>query len=182
MVYLYIIGLDLSLSSTGVAVYDTEKSKFVHVSSISTMDELREKEIPVATFDGMRLRIIYDYLLKIQEKYKKKDCVVAIERGFTMHNKTTQQLYRVHGVANLVFSEYEQFYYPPKTVKATVYDGTATKEELATLIETRTNAEFMNYDESDACAVALTYAIKNKLIYWSDVMPLTMKKQKKLKK
>ena len=32
----YIYGLDLSMSNTGVSIYDTEIKKFVHVSSITT--------------------------------------------------------------------------------------------------------------------------------------------------
>lgn len=175
---MYIYGLDLSMVNTGVAVFDTDIQNFVHISSINTSNLTKKKYNN--THDGMRLKKIYEGLVEILDKYPPE--VVAIERGFTSQNTSTQILYRVHGVANLVFAEYEQIYYPPKSVKATVYHGTADKDEIATLIEKRLGTEFMNYDESDACAVALTYLIKNDMIYWSDVKQLTKKQKEKISK
>lgn len=178
---LYIYGLDLSMSSTGIAVYDTKKEEFVHISSIDTTKILAKNHKD--NFDGVRLKKIYDELCAIRDKYEPS--FVAIERGFTLHNTVTQILYRVHGVANLAFADYPQIYYTPKAIKATIYDGTADKEEIANIVEKRTNAEFSNFDESDACSIALTYAIKEGIIEWDNVIGLTRKqllKQGKVKK
>lgn len=178
---LYIYGLDLSMSSTGVAVYDTEKEEFVHISSIDTTKILAKNHKD--NFDGVRLKKIYDELCAIRDRYEPS--FVAIERGFTLHNTVTQILYRVHGVANLAFADYPQIYYTPKAIKSTIYDGTADKEEIANVVEKRTNAEFSNFDESDACSIALTYAIKEGIIEWDNVIGLTRKqllKQGKVKK
>lgn len=171
MIYLYIYGLDLSMSSTGIAVYDTKKKEFVHISSIDTTKILAKNH--KENFDGVRLKKIYNELCEIRDKYEPS--FVAIERGFTLHNTVTQILYRVHGVANLAFADYPQIYYTPKSIKSTIYDGTADKEEIANVIEKRTNAEFSNFDESDACAIALTYAIKEDIIKWDKVIGLTRK-------
>lgn len=169
------------MSSTGIAVYDTDKKEFVHISSIDTTKILAKNHKD--NFDGIRLKKIYNELCHIRDKYEPD--IVVIERGFTLHNTVTQILYRVHGVANLAFADYPQIYYTPKSIKATIYDGTADKEEIANLIEKRTNAEFSNFDESDACAIALTYAIKEDILNWVEVKDLTRKqllKQGKVKK
>ena len=56
---------------------------------------------------------------------------------------------------------------------------------FANVVEKRTNAEFSNFDESGACSIALTYAIKEGIIEWDNVISLTRKqllKQGKVKK
>lgn len=175
---MYIYGLDLSMVNTGIAVFDTEIENFVEITSISTKDMTKTKY--KGTHDGMRLKRIYEGLLDIIEKYPPS--IVVIERGFSRHNISTQVSYRVHGIANLAFAEYEQIYYTPMAIKSTVYHSSAQKDEIATLIERRLGAEFMNYDESDACAVVLTHIIKEDDFHWSDVYPLTRKQKDKTNK
>ena len=94
---------------------------------------------------------------------------VAIEQGFTMHNKSTQIIYRVHGVCNELFHEYLQFYYAPTTVKKLISgNGRSSKEVLqASILKKYPNVEFKNTDESDAFAVGLTYLIKKHKLQWS---------------
>lgn len=87
---------------------------------------------------------------------------VAIERGFTMHNKSTQVIYRCHGVINELLHKYPQFYYPPTTVKKIVAgNGRASKEELEEIIASKyPNLSFDNDDESDAVGVGLSHLIE----------------------
>ena len=74
-----------------------------------------------------------------------------------------------------MFSECPQHYYTPQAVKKAIYDGTASKEEVREVIEKRLLLEFENEDESDSCAVVLTYLIDNKIIEWKSVRKLTKK-------
>jgi Holliday junction resolvasome RuvABC endonuclease subunit len=170
----YIYGLDLSMSNTGVSIYDTEIKKFVHVSSITTK---RIAERDSNFIDGRRLQHIHDEFMILREKFPPS--VVVIERGFTRFNTATQVLFRVHGVANLIFSDCPQIYYTPMRIKSMVYDGTATKKEISELIRKRLNLSFANEDESDAVAITLTYLIENEMIEWKSVKALTAKQKKK---
>ena len=67
----------------------------------------------------------------------------------------------MHGICNELFYNYPQYYYPPTTVKATIYKGNATKKQIRMIIEKLyPEVNFKNEDESDAFAVGLTYLIK----------------------
>ena len=97
------------------------------------------------------------------EKYPPTE--VAIERGFSRFNTSTQVIYRVHGVCNELFNECPQKYYPPKTVKEAIFKGDATKKQIQEKIaKAYPDVEFANEDESDAFAVGLTHLIKTKRI------------------
>lgn len=73
----YIYGLDLSMSNTGITTI-LKKSKFVHVSSITTK---RIAERDSNFIDGRRLQHIHDEFMILREKFPPS--VVVIERGFT---------------------------------------------------------------------------------------------------
>ena len=170
----YIYGLDLSMSNTGVSIYDTESKKVVHISSITTK---RISERDSNRVDGKRLQHIYDEFMILREQYPPE--IVVIERGFTRFNTATQVLFRVHGVVNLIFSDCPQIYYTPMRIKSLVYDGTASKKEIADLIRKRLNLQFRNEDESDSTAIVLTYLIENEMIEWKSAKALTAKQKKK---
>ena len=141
----YIYGLDLSMSDTGITIFNGEKPVFV--GSIATKDTKTH---------GERLKEIYDFLSFLKEKYPPS--VVCIERGFTRFNKSTQVVYRVVGIVNMLFYDIEQIYYSPKQVKASLVDGKASKEDLSNKInEMYPDIIFKNNDESDAFAIVLTY-------------------------
>ena len=141
----YIYGLDLSMSDTGITIFDGEKPVFV--GSIATKDTKTH---------GERLKEIYDFLLFLKEKYPPS--VVCIERGFTRFNNSTQVLYKVHGIVNMLFCDIEQIYYTPKTIKDSIVSGKASKEEIKDkILEEYPDIIFKNNDESDAFAIVLTY-------------------------
>lgn len=156
----YIYGLDLSLSCTGCTIYDLEKQEFVFIGSVNT-DKIKKKKDQY--HNAIKLKEIYNWLNELKESYPPS--IVTIERGFSRFNPATQTIYRVHGITNLLFSDVNQIYYPPKTVKEAIYKGNATKAQVQKVIKNNfVDIEFANEDESDSFAVVLTYLIKNSLI------------------
>lgn len=147
-----IIALDLSLNSSGYVICN---------------DDFFIKEIgTIAPFEkwglGKRLNAIREKFQEIDEQ--NNIGTVIIERGFTRFNKATQQLYRVHGIANQFFYKYEQIYYPPKQIKyAITNNGNAKKEVVRDkILEMYPGINFKNLDESDAFAI-LVYHVMYKL-------------------
>lgn len=158
----YVLGLDLAMGTTGYAIYDLKFNRFVEIGSINT-DHIKKKKGIYQ--NAVKLKHIYDELNEITKDYPLHG--IGIERGFSRFNNATQVIFRVHGVANLLFNETNQEYYPPKKVKETIMHGNATKIQLAEMIKSKFNSlDFKNDDESDATAVALTYMILNNLIDW----------------
>lgn len=143
----YVYALDLSLNSTGVCIF-TNDGKIVEIMTIDTHKEKETK---------LKLKLIGDDFKKLIKTYPPS--VVVIEQGFTRFNASTQAIFRVHGLVNYLFCEYEQIYYPSTTVKKIIGGkGNMSKEELQkAIIEENSKLVFDNYDESDAYAVGLTY-------------------------
>ena len=143
----YIIALDLSLLNTGYTICDNN-FKVAKIGSIPTnaKDSIDE-----------RLDVIWEKLWELREMYP--PCIVLIERGFTKFNIATQQLYRVQGIANLVFKSVKQVYYSPTTIKKTITgSGKSKKEDVqAKIIELYPNIKFNNKDESDSFALLVYY-------------------------
>lgn len=152
----YLYGLDLSMEQTGVTIFNLETKQPIHICSIPTNKNHTH---------GKRLYIIAKTFTNLKETYPPK--IVAIERGFSRFPTATQVIFRVHGVTNLFFREVEQIYYPPKTVKEAILNGTSTKIQVRKKIEEiYPNIKFANEDESDSFAIGLTYLIKSGLIEW----------------
>lgn len=146
----YLYAFDLSMSCTGIAIFDLDTYKPVHISSIKTNNK--------DTY-GVRLHVIREYIKGLIKQYPPYE--IAIERGFSRHNTATQVLYRVHGVTNELLKDYKQYYYAPKTVKSTIVSGDATKKRIQDYIKKKfPEIEFNNEDESDAFAVGLTHLKK----------------------
>jgi Holliday junction resolvasome RuvABC endonuclease subunit len=146
----YVWGLDLSLSSTGVAIFSDDGG---FVTSL-TIDTKAEKETK------LKLKAIGNKYIELIKLYPPS--VIVIEQGFSLHNISTEQIFRVHGITNYLLCEYEQIYYPPATVKKTITGkGNATKEEVQLYIHMEyPNIVFGTLDESDAFGVGKTYFIK----------------------
>lgn len=152
----YLYGFDLSMDCSGVTIFNLNNCQPVYIGSIKTN--------PKQTH-GKRLKYIEDEVIKLTNKFEPE--FIAIERGFSRFNTSTQVIYRVHGVINKFFHNVEQIYFPPKTIKETIIRGDATKKLIKEIIQVAyPNIEFNNDDESDSFAVALTYLIKNKYIEW----------------
>ncbi|WP_176786423.1 crossover junction endodeoxyribonuclease RuvC [Thermoactinomyces sp. DSM 45892] len=155
----YIYGIDPSLSSTGVTIYDLETKRFVYIGSIQTTKIKSQKK---RYHNALKLKHVYDSLSELKAKYP--PTVIAIERGFSRFNTSTQVTYRVHGLINLLFYDVEQVYYPPKAIKEAVLSGNATKQQVQQAIKVLHLIRFVSEDESDSFAVCLTYLIKKDLI------------------
>jgi Holliday junction resolvasome RuvABC endonuclease subunit len=151
----YIYGLDLSMSQTGVAIFDLQ-GNFVKVCSIATKDK---------DTHGKRLKVIADFLLELKEIYPAEK--VIIERGFGHFNTSTAVIFRVHGIANYIFWNEEQIYYPPKKIKSIILNGKASKKQVQDeIIRRYPGIKFENEDESDAVSICLCWFIINKIIDW----------------
>jgi Holliday junction resolvasome RuvABC endonuclease subunit len=144
------------MENTGITIFNLENKEPIHISSIPTNKKHTH---------GKRLYIIAQELIKLKDKYPPS--VVAIERGFSRFNTSTQVIYRVHGLINYLFHDVEQVYYPPKKIKEAIIRGDATKKLVRQMIENKyPDVKFDDEDQSDAFSVALCYMILNGLINW----------------
>lgn len=153
----YLYGLDLSMSNTGIAIFNIDTCEPIHITSIKTNDK---KEY------GDRLHVQREYMENLIDKYPPYE--IAIEQGFTMHNKSTQVIYRVHGIAQELFHEYPQFYYAPTTVKKLISgNGRASKEVVQdSILKRYPDIKFDNEDQSDAVGVACSHLITKHKLKW----------------
>ena len=146
----YIFSLDLSLNSTGVCIF-TNDGQFLRALTIDTHSEKETK---------LKLKIIGEKIINLIKDYPPS--LVIIEQGFSLFNTSTQALFKVHGLINYLFSDYEQVYYAASTVKKVVTGkGNAKKEEVLRTIKTKyPNVVLRDLDQSDAFAVGETFFIK----------------------
>jgi Holliday junction resolvasome RuvABC endonuclease subunit len=150
----YIWALDLSLARTGVAIF-TNDGNCIHTESIETKtDETTQS----------RLGRIGESIIKLEKTYPPSD--VIIEQGFIRFNKSSQQVFRVHGLINYLLRQYNQIYYPATKVKMIVGGkGNIKKEALRdTILMEYPNMKFGSLDESDAFAIGMTYFLENGLL------------------
>ena len=150
----FVYALDLSLNSTGVCIF-TNDGRFIKAVTIDTHSEKETK---------LKLTIIGNEFLNLMKTYTPS--LVVIEQGFSLFNASTQALFKVHGLANYIFAQYEQIYYPASTVKKIVGGkGNMKKEEIRdAILKTYPDIKFNSLDESDAFAVAETYFIKKGIL------------------
>lgn len=143
----YVIALDLSLSNTGIAIFD-DTGNCIKLLSIDTK---KEKDHP------KKLYLLSKVLKALKKEYKPK--TVVIEQGFTRFNLSTQAIFKVMGVANLIFHDIEQILYHSTTVRKEVLGkGNAKKEDLQKFIlNTYKNITFEDLDQSDAFGLGVCY-------------------------
>jgi len=149
----YIIGLDLSLSSTGICVFSND-GKYIECMTIETTPKEQL---------GKKLKQIADAFLFVEKKYRPD--VVVIEKGFTRYNFSTQQLFRVHGIANYIFHKYAQVYIASASIKKIVGGaGNMKKEEIREVVlKMFPKINFKSMDESDAFSICLAYFYMNNI-------------------
>ncbi len=149
----YIYALDLSLNSTGICLF-TNDGKFVKALTIDTH---RKKETK------FKLKQIGETMNKLITKYPPSK--IIIEKGFSRFNKSTQAIFRVHGIINYLFCDYEQIYYPSSSVKKLITGkGNSNKLQVQNkILEKYPKIKFNNFDESDAFSVGEMYFLKNKI-------------------
>lgn len=162
---LKLLALDLSLSSTGYAVIQWEEG-CATVLEVGHIDNKRKGRMKWS--HGKRLMNIYEELSFVINSYPDIELVVR-EKGVSRFNRSTQVLFRVVGVVDLLLEEYEL--QPSKeitiseTKKVITGDGKAEKATVATAVQQylTEKATFANDDESDAVAVGVAYCIKEEL-------------------
>ena len=160
------------MECTGLTIFNIDTYEPMHITSIKTKDK---------DTHGKRLNQIKIEIQKLLDKYPPYE--IAIERGFSRFNTSTQVVYRVHGVINEMFKDYKQVYYPPKKVKEAITKGDATKKQVREEIRKHyPDIEFSkievkdkktkeirieeNEDESDSFAVGLTHLINECGMQW----------------
>jgi crossover junction endodeoxyribonuclease RuvC len=149
---IFVLGLDVSMNSTGWAVLGVKGQAVRLVDSGIIKANTKQPH-------GKRLRNQRETFKKIIEKYRPN--YVAREAGFSRHIKATQTLFKAYGVADEFFAEDDLVEYAAATIKKVVTGkGRATKEEVESAIRVLLNLpdsfEFKSDDESDAVAIALT--------------------------
>ena len=173
----YLWGIDLSLSNTGITIFDLKTLEPVYIGSFNTKKIYATRQYKGLYLNSIKLYKMGEWMKEIAERYPPSQ--IAIERGFSRFNNETQVLFRCHGLVNYLFWNVPQEYYPPKTIKEAIYKGNATKPQVQQIIKNNfVDIEFANEDESDSFAIALTYLIKNELINF--VKPIVDKKKKKI--
>lgn len=156
-----ILALDLSLASTGYSVLKVNGHK-VEVLKVGHINNKKHSK----KSHGFRLYQIFVVLKGIIEEYQ--PTLIVKERGFSKGHKSTQALFKVAGVVDLLahgkgFAEIDEI--APLTVKACVGGhGKASKEEVERGLNNYlvTMPDFMNDDESDSVAVGVAWLLKNK--------------------
>jgi len=154
----YIWGCDLSLSRSGITIFNAKDGCILYTMSIDTKSE---------KYTQMKLKKIGEELLKLKNIYMPK--FVVIEKGFYRFNTSTEQIFRVHGVFNYLFYDIEQIYLQATTIKKLITGkGNAKKEEVKeTILSKYKNLKLFNLDESDSAAIGLAWFIKNNVIVWN---------------
>src|SRR5699024_3503954 len=156
---IYVLGLDVSMNSTGWAVLGVKGQSVRLVDSGIIKENTKQSH-------GKRLRNQREKFKEIIEKYKPQ--FVAREAGFSRHIKATQTLFKAYGVTEEFFAEDDLVEYAAATIKKVVTgSGKASKTEVESAIRYELNLpddfEFQSDDESDAIAVGFTIIEKEKL-------------------
>lgn len=155
------LGLDLSLSSAGYAVIEVEDRtpRLVVASRIKTDAKKRH---------GQRLYTIATGLRDTLREYGEFKKIIR-ERGFSRFVATTQALFKVVGISDFIYRDYDIAEIPPTTIKKVIGGGgKASKQAVEDGVRIYLNLDikysFESDDASDACAVVLTYLIEEDLI------------------
>lgn len=150
----YVWALDLSLSNSGISIFD-EFGNNVYIDSI-----------PTTTKDdtAVRLHLIANKLLEIKNQYPPSK--IIFEKSFHRFNVSTEQIYRVVGVVEYLFWNIDKIYYASTTVKKEVTGkGNSKKPDVEKNIKSKyPDIKFKNLDESDSFAVGLTYFYKEGIL------------------
>lgn len=154
-----ILCLDLSLACTGYAVMEVKRGK-IEVLEVGHINNKKYASKP----HGFRLYQIFMTLKPLFDKYRITG--VVKERGFSKGHKSTQALFKVAGVVDLIAHAkggFDVVEIAPLTVKKLIGGhGKASKEEVeAGLVKfLKKPMEFANNDESDAVGVGIAYCIQ----------------------
>jgi len=155
------LGLDLSMSSAGIAVLELEgrTPKLLTAYRIKTNAKQRH---------GERLHQIARELKSTLKEYEPFDTIIR-EKGFSRFAATTQALFKVVGVSDVILRDYHIVELSPTSIKKTMTgNGRAEKADVEQavreVLQLDDNYIFVSDDASDAVGVVLAYLIENGLI------------------
>lgn len=156
-----ILGLDISLSSTGVSIVEVKRKKPKLVKAFCIRTNPKDRH-------GLRLYTITERLKETIEEFGPFDAIVR-ERGFSRFAASTQAIYKVHGVVDLLFKDRDIIDIPPTTVKKIITgDAKSSKEkvekEVRKILRLSSQYSFASDDASDATAVSLAFLLSKEII------------------
>lgn len=158
-----ILCLDLSLASTGYSVINVVDGK-VQVLEVGHINNKKHS----GKSHGFRL---YQIFIRLKELFSKYDVKTVVkERGFSKGHNSTQALFKVAGVVDLIAyakGGHDVVEIAPLTVKKLVGGhGKASKEEVEAGLHKflKDQVEFKNDDESDSVGVGVAYCLQKGLI------------------
>ncbi|MEH7464606.1 crossover junction endodeoxyribonuclease RuvC [Bacillus thuringiensis] len=158
----YLLGLDISGTSTGYAVIAREETGELRLCTVGHIKTSSKNT------DGERMSKIRDRIDILFDIYPISK--VIRERGFSNNrHRSTQLIFKSIGVAELTCNDRgfpEVIEYAPTTIKLQVGgSGKADKDDVKKGVKKFfPDAEFKTDDESDAVAVILTYLLKEGLL------------------
>lgn len=158
-----LLALDLSLSSTGYAVTERNPDGTISVIEVGHIDNKKQGRSKWS--HGKKLERIHNELCAVFDRHPDISRLVR-EQGFSRHNRATQALFRVVGIADyiaeIMASQSITEYSVPTVKKAITGDGRADKQQVAdeVLNYLSEKIEFAVDDESDAVAVAVCHYLK----------------------
>lgn len=186
----YIIGIDISLNDSGVAVYSLSERRLVHYDHINVEHIRKLKKYRGLNINAIKINLQREFFEDIKRKFPPR--IVVIERGFARFRNEVASLNQINGVIFSIFWNYSQVMYAPKAVKSEIVHGTAEKDVVRDVLllnipEIRGDELVKNNDDvSDAIAVLYTYLLKHKIIpksSWNKgEYPKTVPKTKKIVK
>lgn len=154
-----VLCLDISLSSTGYAVFD-ENSNLIEKGVIDThLIKCQDKE-----HHGEKLLFIFNALNKLEHEYSFS--LILQERSFIQHPTASKAIQKVLGVIELLFNKKEIILISPKTTKKFLCNADASKDDMIEAINFNYDLNLNNKNKGDndiADAIALYhYYINNK--------------------
>ncbi len=164
-----ILGIDPSYKNTGWCIINAQENGFAVLRAGSIPVSLyRSKKISPECTEARNIsKIAGNIELLILKQTNPWIDAVAIEKAPPLRRAGANLLQQILGAIKVVIGakllDYKEFY--PMTVKKLVTGfGGAEKIEVEKAIEEKLTKrhEFRNYDESDACAIAMAYWIDMK--------------------
>ncbi len=141
-----VISFDLSMSNVGYSIF-SDDGLFFMTGSIETNGK-----------DSTPKRL--KHIAKEMKKLKKENPkTIVIERGFYRFAGSTQQIFRVHGITNLIFADIEQIEIHATSVRKTVFGhGNMKKEQVEEYVkQSYPDFKYNNLDEMDSFVLGLAY-------------------------
>lgn len=158
--YMKVLSLDLSLNGSGMSVLEVKDGK-IHILTTRLVDNKKIKCF------GEKLKRIADTLEELIDTYAPD--VICREKGFTRFAGTTQKLFKVVGVSDLIayhwgYTEELPEYSPTTVKKHLACSGKAEKSDVEKavrefLVDGQKEIEFITNDISDAVAVGITHLL-----------------------